>query len=173
MNVPLDLAHELFRHMEWADATLWGAIVTHPPALEDEKLMKVVQHFHVVQRAFLLMWTGGTINPQELYAPVPPATLLANARAWYRDVHSFLEHFDSVRGEDVLFMPWLAHYEEQLGRSLQSPTYAESFIQLPMHTAYHRGQVNARLRELGGEPPNVDYVAWVWFSRPAPEWPHL
>jgi uncharacterized damage-inducible protein DinB len=173
MNVPPDLARDLFLHMEWADATVWKAVIAHPAALDDEKLMKVVQHFHVVQRAFLLMWTGGAINPQELYAPVITATMLANARAWYSEANAFLADFDSARGGEVLFMPWLAHYEKELGRSLQSPTYAESFIQLPMHTAYHRGQVNARLREVGGEPPNVDYVAWVWLSRPAPEWPHL
>jgi uncharacterized damage-inducible protein DinB len=173
MNVPLDLTRDLFAHMQWADATVWRAIAAHPPALEDEKLMAYVRHFHVVQRAFLLMWTGGKIDPQELYAPVPPAAMVANARAWYESATAYLKAFDEARTAETLFMPWLAHYEEQLGRALQSPTYGESFIQLPMHTAYHRGQVNARLRELGGEPPNVDYVAWVWFSRPAAEWPHL
>jgi uncharacterized damage-inducible protein DinB len=40
-----------------------------------------------------------------------------------------------------------------------------------MHTVYHRGQVNARVRALGGEPPLVDYIAWLWLGRPAPEWP--
>ena len=36
------------------------------------------------------------------------------------------------------------------------------------HSTYHRGQVNARLREIGAEPPLVDYIAWLWFDRPAP-----
>jgi uncharacterized damage-inducible protein DinB len=43
-------------------------------------------------------------------------------------------------------------------------------IQVATHSTYHRGQVNARLREVGGEPPLVDYIAWIWFGRPAPEW---
>jgi uncharacterized damage-inducible protein DinB len=42
-----------------------------------------------------------------------------------------------------------------------------------MHSTYHRGQVNARLRELGIEPPLTDYIAWIWFGRPEAEWPAL
>jgi hypothetical protein len=26
--------------------------------------------------------------------------------------------------------------------------------------------VNARLREMGGELPLVDFIAWVWFGKP-------
>ena len=43
-------------------------------------------------------------------------------------------------------------------------------LQIPLHSLYHRGQVNARLREVGGEPPTVDYIAWMWLGRPAAEW---
>ena len=50
-------------------------------------------------------------------------------------------------------------------------TVGETTLQVPMHTVYHRGQVNARVRALGGEPPLVDYIAWLWLGRPAPEWP--
>jgi len=35
----------------------------------------------------------------------------------------------------------------------------------------HRGQVAARLREIGGEPPLVDFIAWVRLGRPEPVWP--
>ncbi len=33
-----------------------------------------------------------------------------------------------------------------------------------------RGQNATRLRELGGEPPLTDYIAWLWKGRPAPDW---
>jgi uncharacterized damage-inducible protein DinB len=42
---------------------------------------------------------------------------------------------------------------------------------VPMHSQYHRGQVNARLKEVGGVPPNVDYILWVWVGRPVGLWP--
>ena len=39
-----------------------------------------------------------------------------------------------------------------------------------MHSTYHRGQVNVRLRELGGEPQLVDFIAWVWEGKPRAVW---
>ena len=35
---------------------------------------------------------------------------------------------------------------------------------------YHRGQNATRLRELGGEPPLTDFVAWLWKGRPDGKW---
>ena len=43
-------------------------------------------------------------------------------------------------------------------------------IQVTIHSTHHRGQFNARLRQVGGEPPLVDYIAWVCFGRPPAEW---
>lgn len=67
-------------------------------------------------------------------------------------------------------MPWVPAYEQQLGRTFASPTLAETAFQVTSHSTYHRGQVNTRMRELGGEPPLVDFIAWVWFGKPAAEW---
>jgi uncharacterized damage-inducible protein DinB len=66
--------------------------------------------------------------------------------------------------------PGLERYEERLGRRLEQPTLAETMLQVASHSTCHRRQVNARLREVGGEPSVVDYIAWIWFGRPAPAW---
>ena len=47
---------------------------------------------------------------------------------------------------------------------------AESMLQVALHSQYHRGQINARLRALGGEPPRVDYIIWLWLGRPPADW---
>ena len=67
-------------------------------------------------------------------------------------------------------MPWVKSFEAQLGRTFSTPTLGETMFQVTSHSTYHRGQVNARLREIGGEPPLVDYIAWIWFGRPEPDW---
>jgi len=67
-------------------------------------------------------------------------------------------------------MPGLESYEKQMGRQFDKPTLGETMLQVASHSTYHRGQVNARLREVGGDPPLVDYIAWIWFGRPAPDW---
>ncbi len=32
MTIPLAGLRELYRHMEWADAAVWRAVLAHPPA---------------------------------------------------------------------------------------------------------------------------------------------
>ena len=169
-SVPIDVARDLFRHMEWADAAFWRTMIAKPDVLEDERLIKLVQHLHVVQRAFFSMWNEIRVSAEELYAPLSPDEMRAAARELYPQIDAFVSGAESRLG-DIVLMPWLRHFEKQLGRSLQSPTFSETFLQLPMHSTYHRGQINMRLRELGAEPPLVDYIAWIWFGRPSPEWP--
>ena len=70
-------------------------------------------------------------------------------------------------------MPWAKQIEAQLGRPPAISTLADTCFQVASHSTYHRGQVNARLRELGAEPPLVDYIAWIWFGRPTPSWRRL
>jgi len=67
-------------------------------------------------------------------------------------------------------MPWIAEYEQQIGRRFEKPTLGETMFQVTSHSTYHRGQVNMRLRGIGGEPPLVDFIAWVWFGKPTAEW---
>jgi uncharacterized damage-inducible protein DinB len=166
----LALARDTFRHMQWADAEVWRALAATPAAMADEKLMRLLLHLHVVQRAFLLMWTGVETNPEELYAKRDPEVLRAWARSYYPEAEAFLASSTSDNLSDIVVMPWLQHFAEQLGRPLQAPTLADTLVQLPAHSTYHRGQINLRLREVGGEPPLVDYIAWVWFGRPEPNW---
>jgi uncharacterized damage-inducible protein DinB len=60
--------------------------------------------------------------------------------------------------------------EKIIGKKPVNPTVAETMLQVAMHTTYHRGQLNKRLRELGGEPPLIDFIVWIWLGKPKAEW---
>ena len=47
---------DLYRHMEWADASVWRAVCAAESALDDQKLRNWFYHLHLVQRAFLRAW---------------------------------------------------------------------------------------------------------------------
>ena len=164
---PTDL-RDLFRHMEWADGEVWRVVLATPGARTDETLRRLLLHLHVVQRAFLDIW-------QERPVAVPEESECPDAeriRAWiapyYAAAHAFLDTVDEVALRRPVALPWLEEVERRLGRAPDQPTLAETIFQATSHSTYHRGQVNARLRTLGGEPPLVDYIAWIWFGRPAP-----
>jgi uncharacterized damage-inducible protein DinB len=161
---------DLYRHMEWADATVHRAARAADGPSPDALLHGLLHHLHFVQRAFLSVWTGGGF-PEGKPIDHPTLAALADwARPYYAGADRFLSALPPERLAHPVRMPWIAEFEQHLGRTLETPTLAETAFQVTSHSTYHRGQVNRRLRELGVEPPLVDYIAWVWFGRPQPDW---
>ena len=94
---------------------------------------------------------------------------------WGGEVHDAVQAhvgaLDDAALEKPLVLPWAERLTRRFGRPPAATTLRDTMMQVPMHSAYHRGQVNTRLRELGAEPPLVDYIAWLWLGKPAAEWP--
>lgn len=163
---------ELYRHMEWADAVVWTAVIADTEHQNDQKLRDLLFHLHIVQRAFLGMWQG-----VPLPATFPSFDSAPALMAWGRSVYAEgLGHLEGLTNEQIngrLELPpgWTSMVEQRLGRVPGPISLGETALQVTQHSTYHRGQVNARFRELGGEPPLVDYISWVWRERPAPAWP--
>jgi uncharacterized damage-inducible protein DinB len=157
--------------MEWADAEVWNAVLAHEPASRDQRLRDLLIHLHRTQRLFLLVWQKQPLDAAWGKADFPTvADLRRWAQTYYPDVNRFVQALDESALKDDMSMPWVRSFEAQLGRTFETPTLGETIFQVTSHSTYHRGQVNARLREIGGEPPLVDYIAWLWFGRPEPNW---
>ena len=167
----IDLLRQLIRHMECADAEVWRAVLAHEPAGTDPRLRELLTHLHLVQRLFLVVWQKQLFDPSRGQPQFATAVDLRNwAQTYYGEANTFLDTLNepSLKGEVV--MPFVKVMEAQLGRTFATTTLGETIFQVASHSTYHRGQVNARLREVGGNPPLVDYIAWIWFGRPAPNW---
>jgi uncharacterized damage-inducible protein DinB len=163
----LSLFRELYDHMRWADAVVWRAALGHEPAAGDIVLRDRFAHIHMVQRAFLFIWQGEAQHYPESFAS------LSEVARWGREVHEAAQSYLATIGEADLGRPMSLPWAGRLTRPHEPAptTMHETLMQVPMHSTYHRGQVNMRLRELGAEPPLVDYIAWLWFGKPAAEWP--
>jgi uncharacterized damage-inducible protein DinB len=160
---------DLYRHMEWADASVWRAVLASEEACADQKLTEYFYHLHLVQRAFLRAWRS---EPRD--TPYPTFDDVRELMLWGRSYFGeAFEHFETLNDEQIsqpAQLPWADVVEQELGRKPEMLTVAEMILQVPMHSQYHRGQVNARLRAVGGEPPRVDYIVWVWLGRPEADW---
>ena len=161
---------ELYAHMEWADATVWSAAVKARNAFGDDVLRERLSHVHKVQYLYLCLWTN-----RSPALPTPDdigslAALRRWARPHYGDMRGFLAGADAAALATPLPEAWRQRMQDECGSSLATVSVGLSAYDLANHTAHHRGQINARLRELEGEPPSVDYILWVWTGRPAAEW---
>jgi uncharacterized damage-inducible protein DinB len=165
----LPLVQELLRYTEWADAAVWRAVLATPAAGRDDTIRNYLVHIHMVQRAFLSAWKG---EPPTFTSGSEFVDLEA-VRAWGRPYYAEVGGFLAVLGADTdrpMKMPWVDQYEQHVGRTFATSSIGETIYQVVSHSTYHRGQVNARLRAVGGEPPLVDYIAWTWFGKPEAEW---
>ena len=162
---------ELAKHMEWADAVVWTSVLASDAVRGDQRIRGLLHHVHVVQHVFLHLWRGDPLRGTEQ----PDFPDAASTAAWGRDGHAGIQAFLAAADETLLarplHVPWSAELERMLGRPIVPATIGQTALQLAVHSAHHRGQINIRLRESGIVPPLVDFIAWAWSGQPAAAWP--
>jgi len=162
---------ELFLHMKWADAAVWQSVLDFSKKNEDRRLHDLLHHIHLTQHAFGTLWRGEKLGFQS----ADDFENLAAVSKWGKEGHERLaEYLNSESNLDLaqdMAVPWAKLFERQIGKKPALTNLGETMLQLTHHSSYHRGQVNARLRELGAEPPMVDYIAWLWLGKPNIDWP--
>jgi uncharacterized damage-inducible protein DinB len=161
----------LLRHMEWADALTWKTVLTLPDAQQDSRLREQLYHLHTVQWVYLQFWRGEPLHVPELTSLPDLAALASWAQPYYPHLRAFAQSVAPGLLSQVVALPWAAEVAKRLG-SAGPATLGETVLQVVLHTTHHRAQIATRVRELGGDPPLTDFIAWVWKERPAPEWEH-
>jgi uncharacterized damage-inducible protein DinB len=163
----IEFMRDLYGHQEWADAELWRAIEAQPGALADEHIAKRLRHFHSTQYGYLMLVRGEQVDVRNFVTrygdSVPIQAVKANAISIHQELKQFLTELPESKLEEKLLIPWFKDPSFIV-------TFSQALVQVPMHSQYHRGQNATRLRELGGNPPTLDFVLWIWKGKPTPDW---
>jgi len=159
----------LFRHMEWADALMWRAVEGGVRPGAAKPFMERFYHLHAVHWAYLQIWRGEPVSipPAGTFADLP--ALRTWARACYAELPGFLDTVDEAGLERVITLPWADEIVKRFG-SARPATLGQTMLQVVLHTTHHRGQIATKVRELGADPPLMDFVAWIWMGQPPPAW---
>ena len=165
------MLRDLLSHADWADATVWSAVLGNRDVLYEPRVQFWLHHIHTVQHAFVRLWSGQALDFPEPSAFADAASLAKWGREGHAAIRQYHEAATPTDLASVLSIPWAERLVERFGRHPESVTVEESAYQVALHTAHHRGQVAARMRELGGDPPLIDYIAWLWLGRPVAPWP--
>jgi uncharacterized damage-inducible protein DinB len=161
---------KLFRHMEWADAFVWTAVLKSEVARNDADVIKRLRHSHTVQNAFLNTWKE---NP---YVPNAGESLtLLELVQWGRNFHTMAQDFLASLSQETLekqvVVPWSKGWETRNERTAGITTLGETALQTLLHSTQHRGQVTLRLHALGIDRTVTDFIVWLWMGQPKAEWP--
>lgn len=159
----------LVTQMEWADALVWQRVLAARRAHADEEMRRRLHHVHLVQHLYVQVWRGEPLQVTEHTA----FESLEAIRGWAQPVHArtaeFVRSLTPERLREPVAFPWAEQVRASLG-VFHTATTGQSILQVTSHTTYHRGQVCAHLRQLGGEPPLTDFISWIWLGQPAPDW---
>ena len=158
----------LFKHMLWADAEVWKVVEQSPNVENDKKIKLLLYHIHLVQFLFLKIWKKEKLeHPKE-----NEFKNLIEIREWslenYSNLINFLDDFDDNQLEEITEIPWAKGIAKKFGREPEQVTLKDTMLQVATHSSYHRAQANMKLRELGYDPPSVDYIVWLWLGKPKP-----
>ena len=157
----------LLDHAHWADALMWRAVMRLDRL--DPELSEKLHHLHAAQWVYLQVWRS------EPVAPRGPGAFsdLSGLCDWARQFHwEASRHLDGMADDEAtrdIAYPWRDELARRFGPA-RPTAWCDSVLQVALHSTYHRGQVARRVRELGGEPPTTDYIAWVWLGRPPAHW---
>jgi uncharacterized damage-inducible protein DinB len=152
---------DLFQHQAYADAAIVNAIRRHEITGRDNALRVLLHHILIAHRFWIHLSQGLPFSAED-ESGVPDS--LDPLVSQYRDTQKQERE-------------WLAQLKESdLTRTLESPYFPgrliplrEALVQVCLHSHGHRSQCATRLRQLGGEPPLLDFIVWAK-ERPAPIW---
>lgn len=154
----------LFDHMLWADAEVWKVVEQSPNVENDKKVKFLLYHIHLVQFLFLKIWKKEKLE----YPKEDEFKNLIEIREWsienYSELINFLENFNENKLDEITEIPWAKKFSKEPERV----TIKDTMLQVTTHSSYHRAQVNMKLKELGYDPPSVDYIVWLWLGKPKP-----
>jgi uncharacterized damage-inducible protein DinB len=122
-----------------------------------------MDHLVTVQEAFSNMVRGETPRSPSDGPPPSYSELKSRAMSCHAELRDFTGGLQPKTLANTIRVPWFPDPPCVI-------TIAEALVQLAMHSQHHRGQCMTRLKDLGGEPKNVDWIIWLWKQKPAGRW---
>lgn len=143
---------KLFDYDYWANSATLASLSAVPSGTE--KPRRIFNHVIGGQRT----WLARFENPAPLSAqPWPDLTLeecslaIEDLRRRWKDM---LDNLTPEKLADELA------YQTTKGIEYRTPV-GDVLMHLVLHSSYHRGQVAAAVREVGGKPAPTDYVVYL------------
>lgn len=158
-SFPLSTLNDLFTHHYWARdrqlhacAVLSSAQFLQPLGNSHPSVRDTLGHLLAAEWLWLERWRGR--SPRILLAPADFTTLDDIAARW-RQVEHEMREFLATLSEAALERD--VTYVNTRGGTWTHALW-RLMVHLLEHQAYHRGQVTTLLRQLGVQPPAVDFL---------------
>ncbi len=169
----INLLKELLKHMEWADSITWKTILNCSNSKNDEKIKEILLHYHTAQQKYFSVWKEESFDIKAKFNFENLNSILNWVIKYYIELNEFFENLNESKLDKNLIYPGIERIKGILGKTPAEVNFIETVLQVVIHTSHHRGQVNKRLREIGGKPETNDFIAWAWLGKPEAVWKEI
>lgn len=147
----LDQLRSLWRHAEWADRCIQGALAS--VAELPTEILREYAHILGAEEVWL-----ARLERRAARAPVWPQVSFAATEFLAVQVRTgydaLLARFDAAAVDEAIT------YTNSVGQTFTNSA-GDILLQVVLHGQYHRGKINLMLRKAGLEPAPTDYIAFV------------
>jgi uncharacterized damage-inducible protein DinB len=146
-----DLSDRLLAYEAWANARIFAA-VKQIPHDRNQRALLLLAHIANAMRTWVdrIQQVGVTPDPWR-------DLTMEECGDELRTQHERLATM--VRAQRKALQQPIS-YRTTEGKHYDTPLL-DILLQLAFHSHYHRGQINAAIRETGGAPVNVDFITYV------------
>ncbi len=158
----LDTLKDLVGHLRWADGVAFHALGKYPAAQAERDVLERLDHSATTALYFAKLLRGEEVTRPS--GEIPPFDAIrAKARQAGENLAAWLDAASEADLDRSIPVPWFKDRPQGFKAS-------EALLQAILHTQHHRAQTMTRLKQLGGEAKNVDYIIWIWKDRPEARW---
>ena len=139
----------LFKYNHWANMRV--LIALEKGDIKDDKALSLFSHLLSAETVWWLRIRGLPTAPfplWEQYSINELKTMTEETGAKWKE---YLKNHKFETFEEMIF------YQDSSGKKRET-VIREIITQVVTHSAYHRGQISQRLRELEMTPPEIDYI---------------
>lgn len=143
---------DLYAYDLWANKRILDTILNH--GIQDDKVSRWLNHMINAEKLWLERIQTGRFQtmPWEEFSM---EALVERIQATHQDIVTWLGNLSAIELENGI-----ASYSNTKGEAFQTP-WIGILTHVVNHSTHHRGQVAARIRELGFTPPATDYILYI------------
>jgi uncharacterized damage-inducible protein DinB len=148
----LKTIQKMYEHLNWANQRIFETL----QSIEDEnqEVWRLFSHILNAEKVWITRLRGMDSSQLPIWSEVD---IEICAELVKQNEESFTAFFTNLANTDL---DKIISYTNSKGREFKN-SVRDILTHVALHGQYHRGQINSRLRVVGIEPINIDFITFV------------
>jgi len=143
---------KLFEYNNWANNKILEIILSEINF--PQNALKYFSHLLIAEKTWMTRIKGKEIPSNDFWYEISPNEFQELIKENTNDYLELIKNSNEKYFEEII------KYKNSKGTEFNT-SLKDILTHVSTHSAYHRGQVNAALRNAGFEPVNIDYIAYT------------